>query len=66
MAYRGQQETFEDPLRSRLTDMEQRIRRLEESSNPLPDPGWTLTESADGLHYLYVPSGAVGPVIGTK
>lgn len=66
MAYRGQQDTFEDPMRARLSDMEQRLRRLEEARNALPDPGWTLVEDSSGLHYLFVPTSSLGPVIGTR
>lgn len=67
MAFRGTNSTATGDAEVRmLRDLQQRVRRLEEARNPLPDPGWVLIESDDGLHYLFVPSGSQGPVIGTR
>jgi hypothetical protein len=53
-------------LRSRLADLERRVRAVEQPGCCPPDPGWVLTETSDGLHWLYVPTGTLGPVIGTR
>jgi hypothetical protein len=67
VAYRGQNDSQgQDLLRKVLDDIELRLRRLEGRQNPAPDPGWRLVEVGDKLHYLYVPTGSTGPVIGTK
>jgi hypothetical protein len=54
-------------LADMLNELERRIRRLEQGgAATAPDPGWALREVNDGLFYIYVPTGAAGPQIGTK
>lgn len=54
-------------LAESLAQLERRIRRLEQGgAATAPDPGWALREVNDGLYYIYVPTGAAGPQIGTK
>lgn len=62
MAYR---EDLSD-LSSRIADIERRLRAVEQPGSNPPDPGWVLREVNDGLYYLYVPTGAYGPQVGTK
>lgn len=66
MAYRAPYETTSDSLKSWMKEVELRLRQLEERANPMPDPGWVLQEDDAGLRVLYVPSGSLGPVIGTR
>jgi len=63
MAYRAPNTT---DLAGRLADLDRRLRAVEQPGCCPPDPGWVLAESEDGLHYLYVPTGTLGPTIGTK
>lgn len=50
-----------------LSELERRVRKLEQGGGATaPDPGWVLREINGGLYYLYVPTGATGPQIGTK
>jgi len=49
-----------------LQDLERRLRRVEQGGSAPPDRGWILKEIDGGLYYVYVPSGAQGPQIGTK
>jgi hypothetical protein len=63
MSYRA---TDISSLRGQIADLERRIRRLENPGCCPPDPGWVLAEVGGGLAYIFVPSGAVGPIIGTK
>jgi len=62
MSYRDDQDT----LAKRLADLERRVRLIEQPGARPPDPGWVLREVSGELLYLYVPTGAAGPVIGTK
>jgi hypothetical protein len=62
--------SFRDTDRSmvrRLEDLEARVRKLERPSHQAPDPGWVLTKVSDTeMAYLYLPTGATGPVIGVQ
>lgn len=49
-----------------MEDLDRRLRRVEQAGSAPPDRGFVLTEIGDGLHYLYVPSGSIGPEIGSK
>lgn len=49
-----------------LQNIDQRLRRVEQPGANPPDRGWVLQEVDGGLHYLYVPTGSIGPEIGTK
>jgi len=63
MSYRA----TEDNLAEIIISLERRIRRLEQGgASTSPDPGWVLHETENGLHYLYVPTGVIGPQIGVK
>jgi len=53
-------------LAERLADVERRLRNVEQPGAAPPDPGWVLREVDNCLRYLYVPSGSLGPEIGTK
>jgi len=53
-------------LSQRVADLEHRMRAAEQAGCCPPDPGWVLREVDGSLHYLYVPTGSVGPVLGTK
>lgn len=53
-------------LAAAIADLERRLRAVERPGSNPPDPGWVLREINGGLHYIYVPTGAVGPQIGTK
>jgi hypothetical protein len=56
-----------DPnLAHRLANVEQRLRALEQAGAVPPDRGWVLTQTGTNLQWLYVPTGALGPVIGTQ
>ena len=50
----------------RLADIEHRLRGLERPGCCPPDPGWVLTEVGDTMHFLYMPTGALGPAVGVK
>jgi len=49
-----------------VRDLDRRLRRIEQAGSNPPDRGFVLVEVDDGLRYLYVPTGSVGPEIGTK
>lgn len=53
-------------LPERLTDIERRLRRVEQPGSNAPDPGWVLSQVGTSLHYLYVPTGALGVEIGSQ
>jgi len=55
-----------DALAARIADLEQRLRKVEQPGSNPPDPGWILTQVGTDMHYLYVPSGALGPAIGSQ
>ena len=55
-----------DTLPEYLTEIDRRLRVLEQPGALPPDPGWVLRQVGTTLLYVYVPSGAVGPVIGTQ
>jgi len=56
----------EKGLAAWLQDVDRRLRRVEQAGANPPDRGFVLTEVGDSLHYIYVPSGSIGPEIGTK
>jgi hypothetical protein len=56
----------EQDLGSRLEDIERRLRALEQPGALPPDRGWVLTQVGTDLHYLYVPTDTLGPVIGSQ
>lgn len=62
MAFRQQPRTTAE----RIADIERRLRAIEQPGAIPPDPGWVLKEVDGGLHFIYVPTGAVGPEIGTR
>ena len=62
MSYRSQPED----LGTAIEDIERRLRKLEQPGAIPPDANWVLREVDNTLRYLYVPSGALGPAIGTK
>jgi hypothetical protein len=53
-------------MADRMAEMERRLRNLEQPGALPPDPGWVLREVDNSLHYLYVPTGMMGPEIGAK
>lgn len=55
-----------DDLSSRIADIERRLRAVEQPGCCPPDRGWILTQVGTNLHYLYVPTGTVGPVVGSQ
>lgn len=62
MSYRGDPKDTGEWLR----DLERRTRALEANAVRSPDPDWVLREVAGGLYFIYVPSGATGPQVGSK
>jgi len=62
MSYREEVAT----LHERIADLERRMRRVEQPGTNPPDPGWVMTQVGTSLHYLYVPTGALGVAIGTQ
>ena len=63
MSYRNRESLS---IAERIADIERRLRQVEQPGAIPPDPGWVLREVNNGLRYIYVPSGAAGPEIGTK
>lgn len=60
---------YRDDLAStgaQLSDIERRLRAIEQPGCCPPDPGWILVEVDGILHYVYAPTGALGPTIGRK
>lgn len=59
-----------DDLSARIAEIERRLRAVEQPGCCPPDRGWVLTSIDSGsgpeLHYLYVPTGSLGPVVGTQ
>ena len=55
-----------DDLGQRLELFERRLRALEQPGANPPDRGWVLEQVGTDLHYLYVPTGTLGPVIGSQ
>jgi len=62
MAYRNEIDTLE----GWVADIDRRLRAVEQPGCCPPDPGWVLAQVGTNLQYLYVPTGAIGPVIGTQ
>jgi hypothetical protein len=56
----------EQSLAARITDIERRLRAVEQPGCCPPDRGWVLTQVGTDLHYLYVPTGNLGPVVGSQ
>ena len=52
-------------LAGRIADIERRLRRVDQAGAVPPDPGWVLREINGSLYYVYVPTGAIGPVVAT-
>ncbi len=50
----------------KLARMEREIRALQTIVAKAPSDEWRAVEIGSELRYLYVPSGTVGPAIGTK
>lgn len=53
-------------LGHRLASIEQRVRALEQAGAVPPDRGWILKQTGTNMQYLYVPTGALGPIIGVQ
>jgi len=62
MSYRDS----ERDLLRRIEQLERDLRMLRTAGAFPPDPGWVLRDVDDGLHYIYIPTGAVGPKIGSR
>ncbi len=62
MSYRDADRSLAD----RLADIERRLRAVEQPGCCPPDPGWVMTQIGTDLHFLYVPTGALGPVVGSQ
>jgi len=63
MSYRANEITS---LNARIAELDRRLRAVEQPGCCPPDPGWIMAEVSGGLHFLYVPTGSLGPEIGTK
>jgi hypothetical protein len=55
-----------EDLANRVRELEHRIRHMEQPGCCPPDRGWILTQVGTDLQYLYVPTGTLGPVIGSQ
>jgi hypothetical protein len=53
-------------LAARIAEIERRLRNVERPGCCPPDRGWVMTQVGTDLHYLYVPSGTLGPVVGSQ
>jgi len=62
MSFRRDERTLLD----RVNELEALVRLQTQAGAIPPDPGWVLQEVGDELQYLYVPTGAAGPIIGSR
>lgn len=53
-------------LSGRIADLERRLRTQEQPGCCPPDPGWVLSVVNGQLRWVYIPTGALGPVIGVQ
>lgn len=56
----------EREMANQIEDLERRMRRVEQGGANPPDAGFVLRMVGDDMHYIYVPSGTQGPVIGSR
>ncbi len=49
-----------------IADIDRRLRAVEQPGSMPPDPGWVMREIEGELFYVYVPTGAIGPIVGIK
>lgn len=62
MSYREDETT----LAERIASIERRLRAVEQPGCCPPDRGWVMTQVGTDLHFLYVPTGTLGPVVGSQ
>ena len=62
MSYRFDEKT----IGAWIADVDRRLKAIEQPGALPPDPDWVLREVDGSLHYLYVPTGTVGPALGSK